>query len=558
MRIFKKIILIFLAIITISIIGGMIYLNRLLYQSPHLNLPTTKTNYKVTTQGNYTFIGHNFLFQVEPNLYVMYIEGEPFERGKIIGQFTADLHLFQEQAFVNQLKKMIPNDFYLHFLKYFIAFFNRDIEQYIPEEYLHEIYGESLYMSSGFDELIGPPYIRLLNYHAAHDMGHALQDKNFVAGCTSFSAWGQKAENSLIYSGRNFDFYVGDDFAKNKIIAFFKPTTGIPFGMVTWPGMIGAVSGMNVKGISVTINASKSTLPTEAKTPISILTREILQYASNIDQAIQIAKRTQLFVSESILVTSGHENRAIIIEKSPEKMDIYESQDDVVICPNHFQSNSYVQDTINLINIATSSSKYRLDRMSQLIKKNGKLNPNKIASILRDPYGMDNVNIGWGNEKAIDQLIAHHSIIFSPKELNMWVSTAPFQLGKYICFNLDSVFNAEHYPNPGIISKANIAADSFLIQHAYVPYMAYKKYYEIVQDATKKKIKSAEIAQAINKMLAANPYYYAGYEAAGDYYAAVQQKNLAAINYQKSLSLTVTTKADQMRIEQSIQKLKRQ
>src|SRR5690606_13818055 len=119
-------------------------------------------------------------------------------------------------------------------------------------------------------------------------------------------------------------------------------------------GMVGAVSGMNEKGLTVTINAGKSDIPLTAKTPISLLAREILQYAGTLEQAIRIAQQREVFVSESILVGSAADGRAILIEVSPKKFGVYEtgSQDDLVVCANHFQSQPYQSDKRNVKQLA--------------------------------------------------------------------------------------------------------------------------------------------------------------------------------------------------------------
>jgi predicted choloylglycine hydrolase len=230
-------------------------------------------------------------------LYEMYVEGEPFERGIINGKISKELVISQEDYFAEQLNKMIPSSFYQHFLKYFIGWFNRNLPENITEEYKQEIYGISQSASDKYD-YIGTNYQRLLNYHAAHDIGHALQNMALV-GCTSFGTWGRMSQDSTMIIGRNFDFYVNDDFAKNKIVLFCSPSQGHKFMSVTWGGFIGVVSGMNEKGLTVTINADKSKIPTSSATPVSLVAREILQYAENINQAVDIARKRKMFVSES-------------------------------------------------------------------------------------------------------------------------------------------------------------------------------------------------------------------------------------------------------------------
>src|SRR5699024_10739167 len=110
---------------------------------------------------------------------------------------------------------------YLRFLSKMVAWFNRKMYQNVREEYKKTIYGISRLGTDQYDDF-ALPYVRFLYYHAAHDIGHALQDLMLV-GCTSFAAWGEKTADGQLLLGRNFDFYVGDAFSEEKIIAFINP-----------------------------------------------------------------------------------------------------------------------------------------------------------------------------------------------------------------------------------------------------------------------------------------------------------------------------------------------
>ncbi len=503
-------------------------------------------------------LNNNWIKKSDSGLWEIYVEGDGFERGVIEGKLNKELAEKQEIAFVNQLKKMIPSQGMLNYLKFFIAFFNRHLDQYVPEEYKQEIYGESLFASDKFD-FIAPKYYRMLNYHAAHDIGHALQDKNMIVGCTAFGAWADKTDDGSLLIGRNFDFYVGDEFAEDKLINFVKPKTGYKLMMISWAGMIGTVSGMNEKGLTVTINASKSEIPTSAATPISIVAREILQYAKNIEEAFAIAQKRKTFVSESILIGSLADNRTATIEKTPSKTELFEAPNsDYIVCANHYQGKSFGNDKVNQENIEKSSSNYRFKHLNQLINQYPKISVSDAASILRNRKGMDGKDIGMGNEKSLNQLIAHHSVIFKPSKLQVWVSTNPFQLGPYICYDLNKVF-AEA---PALIEKKelyekqlNIPADSFLFSREYKKFVAYKKFREAFHFAHKHKLHIDLDSKTITTFINLNPEYYDTYFLLGNYYKDENEPVEARLYYVKALTKEITTVQDKEAIDKLIDNL---
>ncbi len=494
---------------------------------------------RVKVDEDFYVCDNGWLKKSDTGLWEMYIEGDAFDLGVINGKLTKELIEIQEEAFVKQIKVLIPSNFYLKFLRYFVGWFNRNIDKYVPNEYLLEIYGVSLSASDEF-LFIAPNYHRILEYHAAHDIGHALQDMNMV-GCTSFSAWGDKTIDSSLIVGRNFDFYVGDDFAKNKIIAFVNPDNGYKFMMVTWAGMIGAVSGMNEKGLTVTLNAAKSVMPYETKTPISILAREILQYASNIDEAYAIAKKREIFVSESIMIGSLEDNKTAIIEKTPNELGLFHTKDDYIICSNHFQSEVFAMDSLNQRNIVESSSMYRFKRVKQLLDYHFPITLNSTAEILRDQKGLDDADIGMGNEKAINQLLAHHSVIFKPAQKLVWVSVGPFQLGKYVCYNLDKVFNEFNTLREKIEiyeDSLTIPDDPFLFSGEYESFLAFKEMSRLIQ----KSIDNNSTITFLDKdYISTNPELFLTYSILGDYYNESKQYNKAIEYYDFALRKEIPT-----------------
>lgn len=490
-------------------------------------------------------INNSWFRKSNSGLYEMYSEGNPFERGVIEGKLSEELVKKQEDYFAAQIFKMIPSNFYRHFLKYFIGWFNRDLTNYVLPEYQQEIYGISQSASDDY-KYIGTKYQRILNYHSAHDIGHALQNMMLV-GCTSFGTWGSASQDTTLIIGRNFDFYVGDDFAKNKIISFNNPSKGYKFISVTWGGFIGVVSGMNEKGLTVTINAAKSDIPKGAATPVSLVAREIVQYAKNINEAIAIAKKRKMFVAESFLVGSAIDNKAVLIEKTPDSIAVYDPNSNEILCTNHFQSKEFYNSVKNKEQMAENATTYRYKRLNQLVQQNGKNSVQTTINILRDFRGIDNADIGIGNEKAVNQFIAHHSIVFEPQKLLVWVSTAPWQMGQFVCYDLKKIFalsgmktNREIYE-----PQLAVAADSFIYSSQFLNFEKYRNAKMVAHDG------GNIISDSI---VAQNPMLYNSYVVAGDYSYKKKDYKKALQYYQKALTLEIASAGERRHVEKMIKK----
>lgn len=535
------------------IIIAVIVFVSVLYFSADMLTPeyTSKATGEVIRTDSLRQYEGNYLRHSNSGLWELKVSGDAFQRGEAIGKLSSDLLYYQEKVFVDQIREIVPSDSYLKFLRFFIVLFNRNLGKNVPEEFRDEIYGISLSCTHEYD-FIGTPYERQLNYHSAHDLGHAMQDYMLV-GCSSFAAWGESSADSSLIIGRNFDFYMGDKFARNKLVSFYLPEQGYKFASVGWPGMIGVLSGMNETGLTVTINAAKSTMPTASATPISILTREILQYASTIEEAYAIAQKRNTFVSESILIGSARDGKAAIIEKSPEKTALFTGSSDQIVCTNHYQSDAFLNDEQNQENIATSDSPYRFLRLQELLEENKPISSLKAASILRNQKGLDNADLGMGNELAINQLIAHHSVIFQPEKRIMYVSTSPWQCGKYVAYDLNKIFSdSVDFHKEIATEELTIPEDAFISKPAFKQFMVYKRLTPLIREKTKRK-ESIE-AKVLNYYETSNPSFYYVYEVLGDYYASQQQIGKATIYWQKALTMPIPKDAEKVRIQQKIKK----
>ncbi|MFQ7502609.1 MAG: hypothetical protein ACLRMJ_04740 [Alistipes finegoldii] len=102
--------------------------------------------------------------------------------------------------------------------------------------------------------------------------------------------------------------------------------------------------------------------------------------------------------------------------------------------------------------------------------------------MLRDQRGTGGKDIGVGNDCSVNQSIAHHSVIFKPATLQMWISTSPWQGGAFVCYDLGAILR-----NPDPAAELYDAALEIPSDTAYLA----RDYPRVVAQAAGRKIRRA-------------------------------------------------------------------
>ncbi|TNF29000.1 MAG: hypothetical protein EP314_03230 [Bacteroidetes bacterium] len=160
-----------------------------------------------------------------------------------------------------------------------------------------------------------------------------------------------------------------------------------------------------------------------------------------------------------------------------------------------------------------------------------------------------------GNPKAINQLLAHHGVVFQPEKRLMWVSTNPFQLGEFLCYDLNEVFSEKEEGKQvegAFVDSLTIPEDDFLNSKDFQKFLRYKELKNRLFDnvALGKDIEwNDELEQEFIK---SNPESYITYLMLGDYYLEQGECAKAKTFYETGLSKEVASKQEREKIEHNL------
>ena len=370
------------------------------------------------------------------------LTGSPFARGVAAGQLTGHLLLRQETELTTQFHRFFPHPWLRRVFEVLATRWFWGIDKWLEPEMIEEMYGVSLSASHDFDYL-SDPLTRQAIYHGLHEVGQMMVDqKTEDFGCTvaavpSRHAW---------IIGRTFDFEGGRTFDSEKLMKWVFPDKGYAFVSVIWAGMVGAVTGVNEKGVYISLNAAGSRDFSRYGTPSTLVLMKALQSAATADEAVQIIRGAEMFITDIMVVSDRTTGKLYRIEKSPKRSEVIELHAPSMVA-NHLIGATWEGDSINQFRKYELTSSARTERGEKLLaalQAKGTTKPEElrpaILAILRDKGESNGHPLHLGNRRAIDALIATHAALYDETSNYLYVSTGPSLAGSFPGFDLTESF----------------------------------------------------------------------------------------------------------------------
>ncbi len=228
--------------------------------------------------------------QAAPAIKVIELAGEPAEIGRAHGtQLGQQVRLLQDQY----LKRWFLNDAHYRQAQA-AAFVFRN--QLLPE---HRDEISALAEASG----IGAGDIML---------GNCFLDLLPVMACSTVTLPAEASPDGVARFGRNLDFPGMNVADKHSVVLVFRPKERYAFAAVSWPGLIGVLSGMNEHGLALANMEVRRLGVKPQAMPYTLLYRTVLERCKTVDEAIELLKKTPKQSANNLMLMDAAGNRAVV------------------------------------------------------------------------------------------------------------------------------------------------------------------------------------------------------------------------------------------------------
>jgi hypothetical protein len=280
---------------------------------------------------------------------------------------------------------------------------------------------------------------------------YTLPDILFHDGCSNFVMAGAATADGRLYHGRSLE-QNGKPLGywlKNTTVFVRQPNDGLPHMFISVPGMVWPNSGMNIEGITTSLDTAHpidvGELALYGRSNVQLMA-QIMKHAKSYNEARQFLEAERRMRANLIIVSDGQSHKAGVFEMTGRSMAVREISDDgVLYMTNHFADPAMVDKDSEPLSDSTLP---RFDRFKQLLEPGerdshyGQVTPNKVVEILRDrinPYTFKESPADiYDDDSSIGTNGSLRQVVFDPERLRFWVASGkvPVPQQPFVCFSL--------------------------------------------------------------------------------------------------------------------------
>ncbi len=302
----------------------------------------------------------------------------------------------------------------------------------LEDQYLGQVLSDPLsraaagVLAMGFEPKFRPEHLAELKALAANShlsesdlmLANSFLDLMPTVACSTMTLPADAAPDHIARFARNLDFDSFNIADKNSVVLVYHPAGRYAFATIGWPGMIGAVSGMNEFGLTLcNMEVPRGPGLVVKAMPYALLYRCLLEHCKTVDEAVKYLQDNPRQSANNLMLMDAAGNRTVV-ELSPEKVVVRRGQDGTaLISTNHQRGQDADQPGL------CDRYDYLHDNAKKLY---GKIGPTQLISMLE--------HVQQGN-------LTMQSMIFEPANRVLYLATGLLAADrKYIKIDLGARF----------------------------------------------------------------------------------------------------------------------
>ncbi|MBS3763165.1 MAG: hypothetical protein KGZ25_07685 [Planctomycetes bacterium] len=238
--------------------------------------------------------------------------------------------------------------------------------------------------------------------------------------CRQIAVWGKNTKDGELLHGRNLDWndYPGRPLAKTHLILRVEPEGGVPYVSLTWPGLIGVITGTNKKGLTVAFNKLPAGEEDGGGEPVFFTIRRILRSCGSTKEAVQVLRKAKPPESGSILISNARRKTAVVVEMIDRKLKVRRPAEGSISNANHSATD------FDIRGVRKGNADWPLGTVAE--RMGGPFDVESMKRALRHKDVLQNINL--------------LSVVLKPSEGKMYLATGevPAAEGKFREYSLFS------------------------------------------------------------------------------------------------------------------------